>query len=68
MSRPIFSLDDARALLPRVRQLTAEAVIRAEALAEELRRVPEAPDRTPVLRALTARPASADLVMLNRNG
>jgi len=41
MSRPIFSLDDARALLPRVRQLTAEAVIRAEALAEELRRVPE---------------------------
>ena len=41
MSRPIFSLDDARALLPPVRQLTAEAVIRAEALAEELRRVPE---------------------------
>ena len=41
MSRPIFSLDEARALLPRVRQLTAEAVIRAEALAEELRRVPE---------------------------
>jgi hypothetical protein len=41
MSRPIFSLDDARALLPRVRQLTAEAAIRAEALAEELRRVPE---------------------------
>ena len=41
MSRPIFSLDDARALLPRVRQLTAEAVLRAEALAEELRRVPE---------------------------
>ena len=41
MSRPIFSLDDARALLPRVRQLTAEAVLRAEALAEELQRVPE---------------------------
>ena len=41
MNRPIFSLDDARALLPRVRQLTAEAVIRADALAEELQRVPE---------------------------
>ena len=41
MSRPIFSLDDAQALLPRVRQLTAEAVIRAEALAEELRQVTE---------------------------
>ena len=41
MSRPIFSLDDARALLPQVRKLTADAVIRAEALAEELQRVPE---------------------------
>ena len=41
MSRPIFALDEARALLPRVRQLTAEAVLRAEALTEELQRVPE---------------------------
>jgi hypothetical protein len=41
MNRPIFSLDDARALLPRVRQMTADAVIRAEALAEELRGIPE---------------------------
>jgi hypothetical protein len=37
----IFSLDEARALLPRVRQMTADAVIRAETLAEELQRVPE---------------------------
>ena len=41
MSRPIFSLDEARALLPKVRQLTADAVIRADALADELQRVPE---------------------------
>ena len=40
MSRPIFSLDDARALLPQVRQLTADAVIRAETLAGELQQVP----------------------------
>jgi hypothetical protein len=41
MSHPIFSLDDARALLPKVKRLTAEAVVRAEALAGELQRVPE---------------------------
>ena len=41
MSRPIFSLDEARALLPRVRELTADAVIRADALTDELQRVPE---------------------------
>ena len=41
MSRPIFSLQDARALLPRVRAITADAVIRADALAEELQRIPE---------------------------
>ena len=41
MSRPIFSLEEARALLPRVRALTADAVIRADALAEELQRLPE---------------------------
>ena len=40
MGRPIFSLDDARALLPKVRQITAEAVLRAEALAGELQQVP----------------------------
>src|SRR5215218_11131651 len=41
MSRPIFSLDAARALLPKVRQLTADAVLRADALADELQRVPQ---------------------------
>ena len=40
MSRPIFSLQEARALLPRVQALTADAVIRADALAEELQRIP----------------------------
>src|SRR3712207_1853697 len=41
MSRPIFSLEQARALLPKVRELTADAVLRAEALAEELQRLSE---------------------------
>jgi len=41
MSRPIFSLDQARALLPTVRQLTADAVIRADAVAGELQKVAE---------------------------
>ena len=41
MSRLIFSLDQARALLPAVRQLTADAVIRADAIAGELQKVPE---------------------------
>jgi hypothetical protein len=41
MSRPIFSLQEARALLPRIQALTADAVIRADALAEELQRIPE---------------------------
>jgi hypothetical protein len=39
------------------------AVLGPAALAE-LRRVLEAPDRTPVLRALTARPTAADLATL----
>ena len=39
------------------------AALGPDALAE-LRRILEAPDRTPVLRALTARPASADLATL----
>ena len=42
MTRPIFSLDQARALLPRVKMLTAEAVGRAEAISAELARMSEA--------------------------
>jgi hypothetical protein len=34
--RPIFSLDEARALLPRVKHVTADAVRRVERLAAEL--------------------------------
>jgi hypothetical protein len=34
--RPIFSLDQAKALLPRVKHLTADAVRRAEVLATQL--------------------------------
>jgi hypothetical protein len=34
--RPIFSLEQARALLPRVKHLTADAVRRAELLAAQL--------------------------------
>jgi hypothetical protein len=39
--RPIFSLDQARALLPRVKHVTADAVRRAETLASQLRGLPE---------------------------
>lgn len=39
--RPIFSLDQARALLPRVQAMTADAVRRAESLAVELHGVAE---------------------------
>ena len=42
MTRPIFSLDQARALLPRVKSLTADAVVRAEAVSAELARISEA--------------------------
>ena len=42
MTRPIFSLDQARALLPRVKMLTADAVVRAEAVSAELARISEA--------------------------
>ena len=42
MTRPIFSLSQARALLPQVKLLTADAVIRAEALTAELQQLSEA--------------------------
>jgi hypothetical protein len=42
MTRPIFSLAEARALLPQVKMLTADAVIRAEAVTAELQRISEA--------------------------
>lgn len=39
--RPIFSLDEARELLPRVKHVTADAVRRAESLAAQLHGVAE---------------------------
>src|SRR4029453_3553015 len=42
MTRPIFSLAQARALLPQVKLLTADAAIKAEALTAELQRLSEA--------------------------
>jgi hypothetical protein len=42
MTRSIFSLDQARALLPQVKLLTADAVIRAEAISAELQHISEA--------------------------
>jgi hypothetical protein len=42
MTRSIFSLDQARALLPQVKLLTADAVIRAEAVSAELQQISEA--------------------------
>jgi hypothetical protein len=39
--RPIFSLTEARALLPRVKHMTADAVRRAEILASQLHAVTE---------------------------
>jgi hypothetical protein len=42
MSRPIFSLAQARELLPQLKLLTADAVIRAEAVSAELQRLSEA--------------------------
>lgn len=39
--RPIFSLDEARALLPRVKLLTADAVRRAEVLSAQLHGIAE---------------------------
>jgi hypothetical protein len=40
-ARPIFSLDEARAALPKVKHVTAEAVRRAEHLVEQLHGVNE---------------------------
>ena len=42
MSRPIFSLTQARELLPQLKLLTADAVIRAEAVSAELQQLSEA--------------------------
>jgi hypothetical protein len=42
MTRPIFSLQEARDLLPQVKHLTADAVRRAESLASELEQTGEA--------------------------
>jgi hypothetical protein len=39
--RPVFSLNEARALLPRVKLLTADAVRRAELLSAQLHGVAE---------------------------
>lgn len=44
-SRRIFSLEEARALLPEVKHVTAEAVRQAEMLAAELRQVEESSPR-----------------------
>ena len=53
MSRPIFSLDQARALLPQVKLLTADAVIRAEAVSAELQRISDGdPAYGPLTRTL----------------
>ena len=41
MTRPIFSLDQARALLPEVKLLTADAVTRSEAISAELQQLSE---------------------------
>jgi hypothetical protein len=39
MTRPIFSLSQARAMLPQVKHLTADAVRRAESIASQLQGV-----------------------------
>jgi hypothetical protein len=53
--RPIFSLDEARALLPRVKHVTADAVRRAEDLAAQLQGVSEnQPEHAELAEALQA--------------
>ena len=53
MAGPIFSLEQARALLPQVKLLTADAVLRAEALSAELQQLSEAdPAHAPMAAAL----------------
>jgi hypothetical protein len=42
MTRPIFSLAQARALLPQVKMLTADAVMRADAITAELQQISDA--------------------------
>ena len=49
MPRALFSLDQARALLPQVKQLTADAVMRAEAVAAELHQISTADPAHPSL-------------------
>jgi hypothetical protein len=57
--RRTFTLDDARQLLPLVRQMTAEAVGRAEVLTAQLEELPESdPDHTRLV-------AELDLVVEN---
>jgi hypothetical protein len=51
MSRPVFSLAQARELLPQLKLLTAEAVIRAEAASAELQQLSEADPAHPQLTA-----------------
>ena len=41
MERPIFSLDQARALLPQIKHLTADAVERSDRIAAQLEGLPE---------------------------
>jgi hypothetical protein len=51
--RPVFTLEEARALLPRVKLLTADAVRRAESLSARLRAVADDdPEREVVSAAL----------------
>ena len=53
MKPPIFSLDEARALLPQVKMLTADAVLRAEAISAELQGISEGdPAHGPLTEAL----------------
>jgi hypothetical protein len=49
--RPIFSLDQARELLPHVKHMTADAVRRAESLAAQLHGIPEDDPEHATLRA-----------------
>jgi hypothetical protein len=49
VTRRIFSLAQARALLPQVKQLTVDAAMRAEAIAAELEQSSEADPARPML-------------------
>jgi hypothetical protein len=53
MSRPIFSLQQAREMLPQIKHLTADAVRQAESLASELQGLGEDdPSHAPLATAL----------------